>query len=75
MSIKERVLADINEIDNQHILNQIQMFVALFRDKSLSKKGNKDAVLELSGRLSDEDAAEMQKIVSEEFSKIEGDWS
>ncbi len=75
MSIKERVLADINEIDNQHILNQIQMFVALFRDKSLNKKGNKDAVLELSGRLSDEDAAEMQKIVSEEFSKIEGDWS
>jgi len=75
MSIKERVLADINEIDNQHILNQIQMFVALFKDKSLNKKGNKDAVLELSGRLSDEDAAEMQKIVSEEFSKIEGDWS
>ena len=61
MSIKERVLADINEIDNQHILNQIQMFVALFKDKSLNKKGNKDAVLELSGRLSDEDAAEMQK--------------
>jgi len=51
------------------------MFVALFRDKSLSKKGNKDAVLELSGRLSDEDAVEMQKIVSAEFSKIEGDWS
>jgi hypothetical protein len=73
MSVKERVLADINEIDNQHFLNQIQMFVALFKEQN--KKGNKDAVLAFAGTLSDEDAAEMQKIVEEEFSNIEGDWS
>lgn len=73
MSIKEKIKLDLENIDNQYFLNQIQMFVSLFKQQR--KKGNKAAVLAYAGMLSDEDAAEMQKTVETEFSKIEGDWS
>ncbi len=74
MTIRERLSKDINSIQNPIILNRILEFIQLVSQKNTSNQGNVNQLMEFSGSLPDEDAKEMQKIINEEFNKIEGDW-
>lgn len=40
----------------------------------ISRPPNKEKLRELVGTLSHDDAMEMQKLIDEEFGKVEGDW-
>ena len=55
-------------------MNQIQVFVSLFKNQISRGKGNKTAVLAFAGTLADVDAVSIQNDIDLEFSKIEGVW-
>ena len=74
MTIRERLVQDINHIQNPVLLNQILEFVHLVSRRTKPKKGNIHRLLKHAGALADEDAQEIRKIVDEEFNHIEGDW-
>jgi hypothetical protein len=74
MSIKEKIKSDLESIDNQYFLNQISIFISLFKNQTAKRKGNRNAILAFAGTLADVDAIEIQHDIEVEFSKIEGDW-
>ena len=74
MTIKERILLDLAEIGNSKLLYQIFEFVHLIKKNIQTGEGNMKKVLTFSGSLPDEDAIQIQKGISKEFNKIEGEW-
>ena len=74
MTIKERILLDLAEIGNSKLLYQIFEFIHLIKKNIHTGEGNMKKVLTFSGSLPDEDAIQIQKGISKEFNKIEGEW-
>ena len=74
MTIKERILLDLSEIGNSKLLYQIFFFFYLIKKNIKQGEGNIKEVLTFAGSLSDEDAMQIQKDISKEFNKIEGEW-
>lgn len=74
MTIRERILSDLSEIGNSKLLYQIFEFVHLIKKNVKPGEGNIKEVLKFAGSLPNEDAMQIQKDISEEFGKIEGEW-
>ncbi|PHI18135.1 hypothetical protein CEQ90_19510 [Lewinellaceae bacterium SD302] len=77
VSIREEIILELLSIDDQQLLQRIRAFVREQKPKQsavLSAVPNVEAVLELAGSISVEDATEMQSIINEEFANIEGEW-
>ena len=72
--LKERIISEINSLENPSILGQVFDFLRLIRRNTLTPRSNAKEVLSLSGILASDDAKEMQNIISQEFNKIEGEW-
>lgn len=63
---EDSVFKPISPVDGIHEHDRIIMVV--------SRRCNKEGVRSLAGTLSHEEAEEMEKMIDEEFGKIEGDW-
>lgn len=74
MTIREQILSDIKEVKNLKLLYQILAFIQILKRNVTEPRGNRDGVLKFAGTLSNEEAKELQKNISEEFSNIEGEW-
>jgi len=75
MSVREKILKDIYEIENNDKLNEIYNFIKQVNNvNEITEQKNSLSVMQLRGSLSNKDAQEMMAIVSNEFSNIEGDW-
>ena len=74
MTIRENILSDISNIADPALLNQVFEYIQLLKLNDSLKKSNLSDVLKFAGSLSKNEAAEIQKIVSQEFEQIEGDW-
>ena len=72
MTIREKIMLDLSSIDNSSSLYQIFKFVHLIKKNLRTESGNSKDVLSFAGSLSDEDAMQIQRDISEEFSNIEG---
>lgn len=69
MTIREQILLDLKEVSNLKLLYQILEFIQILKRNVSEPKGNRDRVLQFAGILSDEEASELQKNISKEFSK------
>ena len=74
MTIKEKIVLDIEEMENPSLLNQIQEFITLIKRNVPQNNKNIEEVLSFSGVISDTEALELHNIVDQEFNNIEGDW-
>ena len=73
MTIKEKIVLDIEEMENPSLLNQIQEFITLIKRSVPKHNKNIEEVLSFSGVISDAEALELHNIIDQEFNKIEGD--
>jgi len=67
-------MLDLSSIDNSRLLYQIFKFIHLIKKNTKAEEGNSKDVLAFAGSLPDEDAMQIQRDISEEFSRIEGEW-
>ncbi len=77
MTIREQILSDIKDVNNLKLLYQILAFIQILKRNVIEPKGKRDGVLQFAGTLSNEEAKELQKNISDEFSNVEGqdsDW-
>jgi len=74
MTIKDKVLSDLNEIGSPKLLYQILEFIRLLKKNYQPKVGNAKLVLASAGKLEDEEAEQIRDNIQDEFNKIEGDW-
>ncbi len=75
MTLKDKILLDLAAIKNPNLLNQIFEFIQLMKQGySIVNDSNKKDVLQFAGKISDEEAEEINKIIDSEFNSIEGDW-
>jgi hypothetical protein len=74
MTIRERILLDLNEIVNPKVLQQLLQFIELLKKNASVIEGNKATVLSFSGVLTDTDAMEIALGTDEAFSNVEGEW-
>jgi hypothetical protein len=75
MTVREKILADLQQITNPDMLNQILEFLRLITRGTVEQsKSNKELVLGFAGCLTNEEAESMKKLVEEEFNQIEGEW-
>lgn len=74
MSIKQLIVADIEQIDDPLLLNQLLGYLQIMKRAAAQMNSNRELLLACAGSISDETADELQKTVREEFSKIEGEW-
>jgi hypothetical protein len=72
--LKQRIISEIESLDNPGILGQIFDFLRLVKKSAMGPRSNRKAVMSLAGSLSSVDAKEMEKIINEEFNGIEGEW-
>jgi len=72
MTLKQRLLADVQDIQHPWLLQQLYQFVQLL--KRTEPRSNREAVLAFAGTLSDEEAEEMRSAVKEAFDYVEGEW-
>ncbi len=73
MTLKDKILVDLEEIQNRAILRKIFDFIQELKPEDGHSNGSE--VLKFAGTLSDDEATEMLKLIDEEFNTIEGDWS
>ena len=71
-TLKQRLLADLQDIQHPWLLQQLYQFVQLL--KRTEPRSNCEAVLAFAGTLSDEEAEEMRGAVREACDHIEGEW-
>ncbi|MEQ1637702.1 MAG: hypothetical protein ABL903_13535 [Methylococcales bacterium] len=71
MTVKQQLIAEIEEIDNPITL--VQLFEIMQLIKQNTGKHNM-LISRFAGCLNDADAQEMRGIVANEFNKIEGEW-
>ncbi len=75
MTIKEKLLLDLQEIKNPNLLNQIFEFIQILKKNyTTSNESNKAEVWKSIASISASEASEIQNIVNDEFNNIEGDW-
>ena len=75
MTLKDKILVDLNDIENPSLLSEIFDFIQKVKeDSSAFEEGNKDKVLKFAGEINDDDAIEITSIINSEFNQIEGDW-
>lgn len=71
--LKQKIISEIEALNNPGVLGQIFDFLRLIRRNISKPKSNGAAVLALAGSISNEDAEEIQNIIDQEFNKIEGE--
>lgn len=75
MTIKDKILLNLEDIRNPSALAKILGYIQQFRQsKSDSPASNQKEVLQFAGVLKDEEADDMLDIINAEFNNIEGDW-
>lgn len=75
MTVQEKIFMNIQEIGNPKLLYQILKFIELLKQhEDVKPRGNIEKIKKLAGTLPDENAAEMKKIINDEFNNIEGEW-
>ncbi len=75
MTVREKILIDLNSIEDPSLLNQIFEFLQILTKRpSAPIKSNKAQVLSFAGSIDKEEAEEIKKSIEEEFNQIEGDW-
>ncbi len=72
MTIKQKLLSDINHELPASLLEEVYLFVQ--RLKQSSRIGNRDRVLSFAGILSDQEAQELKLDRAEAFGRLEGEW-
>lgn len=73
MTVKQQLIAEIEDIDNPIALAQLFEIIQLVK-QNLSKNQSNRLLLQFAGCLDDEEAQEMRDIIADEFNKIEGEW-
>ncbi len=71
MTVKQQLIAEIEEIDNPIALVQLFEIMQLLK-QNIAK--NNHFLSRFAGCLNDADAQDMRNIISHEFNKIEGEW-
>jgi hypothetical protein len=71
MTVKEQLIAEIEDIDNPITLVQLFEITQLIK-QNITR--NNTLLSRFAGCLNDEDAQDMRNIVSNEFNTIEGEW-
>ena len=75
MTLKDKILIDLNDIKNPSLLSQIFDFIQRVKESShVSEGSNRDEVLKFAGEIDDDEAMEITSIINSEFNQIEGDW-
>lgn len=74
MTIHQKILLDLKDIQNPKLLYQILEFISILKRNVIEPEGNRHEVLQFAGTLSNDEANQMQKEISETFSRIEGEW-
>lgn len=75
MTLKDKILIDLEHIENPSTLNQIFEFIREIRQAhSVAHKSNRKRVLRFAGKIRAEDANEIIEIIDSEFNTIEGEW-
>ena len=75
MTLKDKIIIDLNDIKNPSLLNQIFDFIQTVKEGSKSsEESNRDEVLKFAGKIDDDAAMEITSIINSEFNQIEGDW-
>lgn len=83
MTIHQKILLDLKDIQNPKLLScaprfsgrdQMLEFISILKRNVLEPEGNRQEVLQFAGTLSNEEANQMQREISETFSRIEGEW-
>lgn len=75
MNVKEKLIADINNIEDLHLLNQLLELLKSLNISTSKSISNVEKVLAFAGTLTNEEAYNLQNMINEEFNKIEGDWN
>lgn len=73
MTVKQQLIAEIEDIDNPIALAQLFEIIQLIK-QNLPKTQSNSLLLQFAGCLDDKDAQEMRHIITNEFNKIEGEW-
>lgn len=72
--IRHKIMSDLESISSPNLLMQILDFLKVISLSQRKPNSNRNAVLALAGSINDTDAAEVSKIIDQEFNQIEGDW-
>jgi len=75
MSIKERIIHNLNDIKSQDVLTEILDYIQKIKVSFISgEHENNTEFMSFAGILSEEEADKMQVLINQEFSNIEGNW-
>jgi len=75
MNLKDKILLDLAEIKNPSLLIQIFEYIQQIKEEHSSPtNGNKSEVLKFAGKITSEEAKEIQDVIDSEFNSIEGEW-
>ncbi|HFB99198.1 MAG TPA: hypothetical protein ENJ53_00195 [Phaeodactylibacter sp.] len=74
MTVQEKIIMYVREIDDVMMLNRILDYINKVKDERKKEKGNIDVIRTYAGIMSDEEADEMKKIIDEAFGHIDGKW-
>lgn len=72
MTVKQQLIAEIEDIDNPIALVQLFELMQLIK-QNIRHKSNQ-VIAQFAGCLDDDSAEEMHSIINQEFSQIEGEW-
>ena len=72
MTVKQQLIAEIEQIDNPITL--VQLFEIMQLITQTPQRAKNDLIANFAGCLNDNDAEEMKNIINSEFNKIEGEW-
>jgi hypothetical protein len=68
-ALKKHIILKVNGIADHNSLVQLETFL----DK-IEVKSNKKEIFSFKGSITKEEGEDMQRVINEEFGKIEGEW-
>jgi len=74
MVVKEQILKDVKKMENPRLLNQLFGYLRLVQHTQTVVIGNRKAVLQYAGILSDSEAKQITQSINSTFNSIEGEW-
>ncbi|MEM8901934.1 MAG: hypothetical protein AAGC85_27755 [Bacteroidota bacterium] len=74
MNIRESLIKDIQEADNQLLKPLFEIWQLLKKNVNSSSSNGNQSFEAFFGILDEKDATEMEEIIQKEFQNIEGDW-
>lgn len=74
MTIKEKLIESINNIEDLHVLNQLLELLQSLNISTSQPTSNINQILAFAGILNKEDTDDFLKVIDGEFNNIEGDW-